>query len=222
MQPRFVLVSLFLAAVPLRAQTPARGGYPVIPRVLPEQEEIALARSAAPQEISGRADIYVLRATGLEKVVRGTNGCACLVSRDLHEGSRYPICYDQEAARTSMPRELMEVKLRMAGRSEAEITTLVAAAYADGTLSTPAKPSLIYMMSPHQVLFSSPGPEGVRVGAWHPHLMIPMPYVTAAQFGLQQPSKVEGISIDNAGRVNAQLIVIAPGWADSAAAPKHP
>ncbi len=223
MRRHLLIVSLVVAAsVPLQSQSQARPGYPVRPALLPEHEEIALARSAAPSEVSARGDIYVLRASGLEKVVSGSNGCACFVSRDLHDGSRYPICYDQEAVRTSMPREMMELRLRMEGRQEGEIKTLVAAAYANGTLVAPTKSSLIYMMSPHQVLFSSPGPEGVRVGAWHPHLMIPMPYATAAQFGLQRPSKVDGLSIDNAGQVNAQLIVIAPAWADSSLTRKHP
>ncbi len=217
-----LVVSLVIGSVPLYAQSPARRGYPIKPTLLPEREEIALARSAAPAEVADRADIYVLRAHGLEKVVNGTNGCACFVSRDLHEGSRYPICYDQEAVRTSMPREMMEISLRMAGHDEGEIKRLVAAAYENGTLIAPSKPSLIYMMSPRQVLFSSPGPEGVRVGAWHPHVMIPMPYATARQFGLQHPSKVDGIAIDNEGQVNAQLIVIAPTWADSAVVRRHP
>jgi len=228
------LPALIAALSPLTAYSQPRGdappppqsqpgrGYPVKPTLLPERDEIAMARSAAPSEVSGRADIYVLRARGLEKVVTGSNGCACFVSRDLHEGSRYPICYDQEAVRTSMPREIMELTLRMAGRQEGEIRGLVDAAYKDGTLKAPTRPSLIYMLSPHQVLFSSPGAEGVRVGAWHPHLMIPMPYATAAQFGLQQPSKVDGLAIDNEGQVHAQLIVIAPNWADSGAVRKHP
>lgn len=221
---RLIFSIPLIAAIsaPIAAQQSGALRYPVKPSLLPEAEEISLARSAAPAEVSGRADIYVLRATGLERVVSGTNGCACFVARDLHEGSRYPICYDQEAVRTSMPKEVMELKLRMSGRTENEIKELVADAYKSGARKTPTKPSLIYMMSPRQVLFSSPGPEGVRVGAWRAHLMIPMPFATTAQFGLLQKSKVDGISIDNEDQVSAQLIVVAPNWADSAGVRKHP
>src|SRR5574341_450707 len=150
-------------------------GYPVPPRALPEAEEIALARSAAPDEISSGADIYVLRGTEYVKAHAGTNGCACMVARDLHEGSRYPICYDQEGARTSLWREIMEGSLRAKGLSEVEVQRRVAAAYASGQLRRPAKASLAYMMSSGQVLFSSPNEDGVRVGAWSPHVMLMLP-----------------------------------------------
>src|SRR5262245_26365455 len=93
----------------ITSQTPTqRSSYPSPPRPLPEAEEIALAISAAPDEISGRADIYVLRGTEFVKARAGTNGCACMVGRDLHEGSRYPICFDQEGAKTMLKREIME------------------------------------------------------------------------------------------------------------------
>ena len=62
--------------------------------------------TAAPAEVSANADVYVLRGTKFEKAKTGTNGCACLVGRDLHEGSRYPICFDQEGARTTLFREM--------------------------------------------------------------------------------------------------------------------
>jgi len=68
-----------------RAQ-PGRDRFPVRPHGLPEAEEVELAMSAAPAEISSRADIYVLRDTAFIKARRGTNGCACMVSRDLHGG----------------------------------------------------------------------------------------------------------------------------------------
>src|SRR5882724_4792585 len=108
------------------------------------------------------ATINVLRATGPAKAREGTNGCTCMVSRDLHKGSLYPICYDQEATRTAFPRELMELRLRFEGRSEPEVKREVVAAYADGTLPHPARPAVVYMMSSRQVLFSSPDPDGRR------------------------------------------------------------
>src|SRR5262245_15142475 len=115
-------------------------GYPSRPRPLPEAEEIALAQTAAPAEISGAATIYVLRDSGPAMARQGTNGCTCMVSRDLHEGSLYPICFDQEGSRSEFPRELMELRLRFEGRSEAEVKSAVAAAYAARKLRAPAKP----------------------------------------------------------------------------------
>lgn len=202
-------------AAPLHGQAEA---YPERPAPLPEAEEIALARTAAPAEVSDHATIYVLRADGPAKVIEGGNGCTCMVSRDLHRGSRYPICFDQEATRTLFPRELMELRLRFEGRSEPEVKRQVAAAYAAGTLPHPARPAVVYMMSSRQVLFSSPEPDGRRVGAWHPHLMIALPNATGAQLGFGEDGSAGDLTLDRPGEPSAQLIVPVTWWADSAPA----
>jgi hypothetical protein len=204
---------LVVAALPasLAAQS---SRYPVKPTPFPEAEEIALARSAAPAEISALADVWVLRDGGPVKVHTGTNGAACMVNRDLHEGSLYPICYDREGAATSMQRELLELQLRMQGKEEDEIARAVADAFANGKLRTPTKPSIAYMMSPRQVLFSSAKAEGRHVGAWHPHVMIAMPDAKGSDFGLATPSKVDVMSFDYEGTPSAQLVVKVPAWSD--------
>ena len=208
-----VTVALASVAPALHGQTEA---YPERPRPLPEAEEIALAMSAAPAEISAKATVYVLRATGPARAQEGTNGCTCMVSRDLHKGSLYPICFDQEATRTAFPRELMELRLRFEGKNEAEVKSAVAAAYADGTLRHPGRAAVVYMMSSRQVLFSSPLPEGRRVGAWHPHVMIAMPNATKAQLGFGEDASAGDLQLDRDGEAEAQLIVPVTWWADSA------
>lgn len=203
-----------LAASPLPAQSPPPSRYPAPPRPLPEADEVALALSAAPAEISSHADIYVLRGTDYVNVRTGTNGCACMVARDLHEGSRYPICFDQEGARTSLRREMLEGSLRAKGMSEADVQGKVTAAYASGEPRRPAKASLTYMMSPQQVLFSSPDSSGVSVGAWSPHLMLILPNVDPDQLGLAPESQVSILQIHRQGAGHSELIVKVPTWAD--------
>jgi hypothetical protein len=205
-----VMIGIMLSAQ-LRAQ--ARP-YPAAPRALPEADEIALAMSAAPEEISAHADIYVLRGTEFVKARRGTNGCACMVARDLHDEGRYPICYDQEGARTLLFRELMEGSLRAKGLTEADVQKAVDAAYAKGELRMPSKASMAYMMSPKQVLFSSPNADGRRVGAWSPHLMLMMPSVEPSQLGLAHESKVDVIQVHNRGASHSELVVKVPKWSD--------
>ena len=210
-----LLVALIGAPAVASAQAaPAASRFPVRPALLPEAEEIRLAESAAPREISSRADIYVLRAAGPVKVRNGTSGAACFVARDLHEGSRYPICYDAEGSRTLMQQELMELRLRMEGKTESEVKQEVAAAWAAGRLRTPTKTSIAYMMSPHQVLFTSPDSSGRRVGEWKPHVMISAPNAKLEDFGLAAESQVEHLGVDRAGQPGAQLIVVVPTWAD--------
>lgn len=192
----------------------AQDGYPVAPRPLPDAEEVTLATSAAPAAISGAADVYAVRGTGPVKLRAGTNGVACMVSRDLHGGSSYPICFDREAARTVMQRELLENTLRSSGLAEEEVQQRVQAGYADGSLPRPVKPAISYMMSPRQVLFSDGSKSGRRVGAWSPHLMIVMPHLTLAQLGLDSTARVDVLQLDRPGQSDAQLIVKVPTWSD--------
>ena len=211
-RPQFlVLLACSFSTLVVHAQKP---GYPTPPRSLGEADEIALAMTAAPEEISSKADIYVLRGTDYVKARAGTNGCSCMVGRDLHEGSRYPICFDQEATRTTLFREIRESSLRAKGTTEADVRRIVDAAHKSGELHMPSKPAMAYMMSPKQVLFSSPRAEGVRVGAWSPHLMLMMPDVAPEQFGLVDSSTVDIIQIHREGNHHAELVVKVPTWSD--------
>ena len=209
------VLSLLLAASSALAQAGAAGRYPVIPRSLPDSEEILLARSAAPAEVSAGASVYAVRE-GKPHVLRaGTNGCACMVARDLHEGSFYPICFDVEATKSVLPRELMELGLRSLGRSEEDVIRAVDSAYQRGTLRPPAKLALAYMMSSRQVLFSSPLREGQRVGPWHPHIMLYVPDATPEQLGLLADSRVSAIAVGAPGTKRAEIIIRVPAWADA-------
>src|SRR5579862_2640132 len=140
--------------------------------LMPEADEIALARSAAPPAISDSATIYVLRRGGFHKVVDGSNHYTCLVNRD-HPNSLYPGCFDEEAARTVLQVEMFLQTLREQGVAESELESRVAAGLASGALARPRRPAVHYMMSPRQRIYSSP--TGRLVGAWHPHIMIHLP-----------------------------------------------
>jgi hypothetical protein len=179
---RPTLLALLALTHPATAQEGAR--YPVRPVSLPDSVEIALAMSAAPEEVSSRADVYALRGTAFEKIRPGTNGTACMVARDYHPGSLYPICFDQEGARTLMLREMREVSLRAQGVPESRIDVMVQAELTSGKLPGATKPALAYMMSPRQVLYSSPDSTGRRVGQWYPHVMMANVGITKEQLGL--------------------------------------
>ena len=58
-------------------------------------KEIALARSAAPAEVSRDATVYVLTDTGYAVAVPGSNGNACLVDRSWPD-SLEPQCFDPD------------------------------------------------------------------------------------------------------------------------------
>ena len=68
------------------AQPPA-SGYPVAPTAHADSDEIDLARSSAPRELSDSADVFAVRDGAIRRIHRGPTGAACMLARDLHEGS---------------------------------------------------------------------------------------------------------------------------------------
>ena len=73
-------------AVPVTAQAqPPASPYPAMAPLaqylMPEKDEIALARSGAPAAISDKADVMVLGKDGYVTAVKGTNGFLCIVER---------------------------------------------------------------------------------------------------------------------------------------------
>src|ERR1700683_3639670 len=84
------LVVMFAAAWPAQAQN-AKTAYPAMAPLeqylMPDRnEEIKLARSAAPDSISGDAEVLVLGRHGYETAVQGKNGFVCVVQRSSTAG----------------------------------------------------------------------------------------------------------------------------------------
>lgn len=170
------LVALGTAAA--AAQAPPvvhEGRRPVLPR----EREIALARSAAPPEVSDSATIYVLGDTSYQVAVRGTNGNACFVGHNWPD-SIDPQCYDAEGAATVLQAGLMRFGMYQAGHSKEEADRSIAAALASGRLHPPRRPAMMYMMSAQQWLIQD---DRTVDGHWHPHLMIFYPYLSGADVG---------------------------------------
>ena len=210
---RATLSILLLTAtfsVSAEGQDPAR--YPVKPVSLPDAEEIALAMSAAPEEVSSKADIFALRGTSFEKIRSGTNGSACMVARDYHPGSLYPICFDQEGTRSLMVREMREVSLRAQGIPESRIVTMVKEELASGKLPRASKAALAWMMSPRQVLYSSADSTGRRVGQWWPHVMMANVGISREQLGLS--SRYLYIQAGGEAGTLHEFVVLTAVWSD--------
>jgi len=197
---------LALPLIPLRPEgVPAQNA---LPRLMPESDEIRLALSAAPPEVARDADVWVLRRGGHVKVRTGTSGVACMVGRD-HPESLYPICYDAEAARSILPIAIRESQLREKGADDATIEREVTGAIERGELKLPAASAMSWMLSRDQVIYA--GASGRRVGQWHPHIMIYMPYATRAKLGY--PARANGdLGIGDEGKATAHLIVITGAW----------
>ena len=160
-------------------------------------EERRIAATAGPEAVTSEATYYLLTRDGFQKVEDGTNGFHCFVERSwtgpdptnariFDPKVKAPHCINPEGARTTLQEMFLVSKLAMAGKKAEEIDRAVDRAYADGTLRLPEGLSLTYMMSKHQWL-------GERVGAWHPHVMLWVPYLSEGQVG-----KIAGFDQPNA------------------------
>jgi hypothetical protein len=185
-----MITRLFLMMAILGGQAVAQ--YPSLREyMMPRDAEIALAKSAAPANISDHATIKVLTASGYEVVHPGNNGFVCMVMRGwaaptytptqfrnlVYDATvRAPICFDPPASRSVMPYYELRSKLGMEGKTPNQIAESLQAAYVTGKLPKRESVSFAYMWSADQSL-------GPGIGAWHPHMMIFAPYYENSMLG---------------------------------------
>ncbi|HEY5810827.1 MAG TPA: hypothetical protein VIT67_22845 [Povalibacter sp.] len=184
---RSVVLSAFLLfAIQAAAAEPERKYAPFSEYEMERSAEIALARSAAPERISSRATIKVLTRGGFEVAVKGDNGFQCLVMRSwsaapdvqatFYARLRAPICFDPIAARTVAPVEELRTTLGLEGKQPEAIAQEVAARYGRGQLPKMEGAAFAYMWSASQ-------DTGPGFGAWHPHMMVYVPYYENSMLG---------------------------------------
>lgn len=203
--------SVFCLVLVAPASVAAQGGWSdALPTLLPQAEEIALARSAAPAYVSDEATVMVLRRGGYVVAAEGTNGVTCYVSRSV-PGAREPHCFDEEGSRTILQIGVFRARMREEGKTGAEIEELVAQAIADGSLRVPQRPAMSYMMSSAQNLYA---PDGRNVGKWNPHLMIYFPYLTTEGLGLGGPPSTEAAIVVNPGTPTSNMMIVVKDFVD--------
>ncbi|HVH88755.1 MAG TPA: hypothetical protein VM912_18700, partial [Terriglobales bacterium] len=120
---------------------------PLSEYMMARDAEIALAKSAAPDYITGHATIKVFTASGFQTVHEGDNGFVCVVMRgftgaptftpvqvrdyiNYDAKTRAPICLDPQAARAVLPYYELRTKLGLEGKTAEQIAEGVQAAYA--------------------------------------------------------------------------------------------
>jgi hypothetical protein len=210
---RFVVIAVALAAArDAGAQTQPEQSAARTGRrsVLPIDEEIALARSAAPASISGDARVLMLTDTGYAVVASGSSAVTCVVHRSWSK-SVEPHCYDLEGAMTVMQLELRRNYLRHVGKTEAEITSELALGLLDGKYRLPTRPVLSYMMSAAQVLYDD---SGRYVGKWRPHLMIYYPYLTNHALALPDRPEMRVGMVSPSGGAESSLVIVMSAFVD--------
>jgi hypothetical protein len=164
---RFVPVLCALCASPALADNP-------------KDAEIALALEAAPATVTAKAGVYIHDKTGYVKARDSQNGFVCVVDHRIPNAVE-PQCMDAEGVKTFLPKYELVAALRAKGTPEPKIREAVKTAFANGTLKAPARPGIIYMMSPHNVVTVDED-KGVAV-PFPAHLMFYAPNLTSADLG---------------------------------------
>jgi hypothetical protein len=167
------------AALALLSATSLRAQKASVPELAPyliadRAEEVALARSAAPRNVSDSATILVLAKSGYVQAARGTNGFTCLVQRSFDSSTndpgfwnakvRAPVCFNSPAVRTVLAPMLKRSDWVVGGVALAEVEARTQRAYASHAFPAPAAGAMAYMLSPRQHLVDA-DPH------WMPHLM---------------------------------------------------
>lgn len=185
------LVVIFAAAAQAKAQdtkTPYPAMAPLEQYLMPDRnEEIKLARSAAPDSISADAEVLVLGKHGYETAVAGKNGFVCLVERSWASGVddpgfwnpklRGPLCLNAPAARTYLPRAIKKTELILAGSTPKQMLDAIVAAIDKKELPAMEPGAVSYMLSKQGYLGDRAG------GPWLPHLMFFTPKTDSAAWG---------------------------------------
>ena len=140
--------------------------------------EVALARSAAPAGISGKATIQVLGPSGYTTAVKGSNGFVCIVERAWmspfnsaqfwNPKVRGPDCYNPQAAKSILPIVYKRTTLALRGLSKETIQAAMKAALDAKQLPSLMPGAMSYMMSRQQQI-------GDQASQWLPHLMFYTP-----------------------------------------------
>ncbi len=183
---------------------------PVIAAAQSRNDEIRLARSAAPPAVAKDARIYVLADNHYVVAEPGHSGEACMVIRSV-ETSLEPECGDAEADTTILAVERFRVEQRLAGRSNADIARAIADGRAAGRFRTPSRPALVFMLSSAQRL---PNPDGTVIGKWLPHVMVFYPGMRTADMGLVPSSDGSIPMVLDPATPSSALVIVARDWID--------
>ena len=181
---------LALSGAAADAGTPAPRMAPVDAYLMGRVEEIALARSAAPDAIAKDATILVLTRTGYETATIGTNGFVCLVARGFSGAPDWPErwnpkiraaeCENPQAARSVAPFIRIRTAMTLAGRTDAEILARIKAALHSKEIPPLEPGAMSHMMSKSSYL-SAQGEHDMA------HVMFFVPFNDGSAWGANTP-----------------------------------
>lgn len=183
---------------------------PVVAFAQSRDEEIRIARSAAPPEIAKDAKVYVLDHGHYVVADSGRSGEVCMIGRP-GPADFAPMCGDAEADASKLAVGRFRTEQRLAGRSKAEIDRAIEDGMKTGRFREPKRPALVFMLSSAQQLTDS---AGKPTGKWYPHVMIYYPgLLTNEGLGLVDSKDVNVPTVGDDGHVSV-VMVVERNWVD--------
>jgi hypothetical protein len=183
---------------------------PVVAFAQSRDEEISIARSAAPPEIAKDAKVYVLDHGHYVVADPGRSAEVCMVGRP-GAADFAPMCGDAEMDASELAIGRFRTEQRLAGRSKEEIDRAIEDGMKSGRFREPTRPALLFMLSSTQQLTDT---AGKPVGKWYPHIMVYYPgHLTNETMGLVDSKDVNmpSVSADHHG---SMLVVVERNWVD--------
>jgi len=201
------------------SKTPYPNMAPLEQYLMERTAEIALARSAAPESISGDAEVMILGRRSYEIAAKGTNGFVCMVLRSWTAGTdepefwnpklRAPHCFNPAAARSYLPIILKKTDLVLAGRSKVQMADAINAAFEKKELPEQESGAMCYMMSKQGYLND-------RAGHWRPHVMFFAALTEPAAWGADRSGSPILSAKDTLDRLTIFMVPVAH-WSDGTA-----
>ncbi len=225
-----ILVSTIFAALSGRGPAQSQASKTPYPEMAPAEQyrianrddEIALARTAAPPSISGDAEVLVLGSHGYETAVKGKNGYVCFVERSWASGfndpefwnpkERAPNCYNPPAVRTELPKFLKRTEWVLAGATRQQLIERTKAEVASHNFKAPEAGAYSFMLSKNGYLNDD------AAGPWLPHVMLFLPHGQADNWGAN--GEGSPIAAKEGSALEATLVFIpVRTWSDGSLAP---
>ncbi len=225
-----ILASTVLAALSWSGRADSQALKTAYPEMAPaeqyriayREDEIALARSAAPPSISGDAEVLVLGSHGYETAVKGKNGFVCFIQRSWtasfdapefwNPKIRGPNCFNPAAARTELPQELKRTEWVLAGATRQQMIERTRAAFASHDFKAPEAGALSFMLSKKGYLGDAAG------GPWLPHVMFFLPHGQADNWAANKEGSPV-IGQDASAIESTVLFIPVRSWSDGSPAP---
>ena len=184
--------------------------------------EIALARTAVPEDIGRDATVWVLGPHGYETIVEGNNGFVCVVERSWmapfnnpefwNPKNRSPDCYNPPAARSVLLLVKMRTEMVLAGLSKEQIVEKLKAAKANKEIPPLEPGGMAYMMS-KQAYLTDRVPHNLS------HVMFFVPTTDPATWGANSALAPVGLLQQDPIADITTFFIAVGTWSDGTAVP---